>query len=147
MPLESFEPILQQSRVKWFTDSQVAAKIIQVGSIKFNLHQLAFAVFSACLKARIELDIQWIPRSLNEKADYLSKIVDYDDWVITSKVFQLLEAKFGPHMVDCFADYKNCKVPKFYSWFWNPGSAGIDAFFHSWAGENALLVTSCLTCS
>ena len=111
--LESFESILQQSRVKWFTDSQVAAKIIQVGSMKFNLHQLAFAVFSACLKARIELDIQWIPRSLNEKADYLSKIVDYDDWVITSKVFQLLEAKFGPHMVDCFADYKNCKVPKF----------------------------------
>ena len=42
--LESFEPILQQSRVKWFTDSQVAAKIIQVGSMKFDLHQLAFAV-------------------------------------------------------------------------------------------------------
>lgn len=70
----------------------------------------------------------------------MSKIVDYDDWEITPKVFQLLEGKFGPHTVDCFADYKNCKVPKFYSRFWNPGSAGIDAFFHSWGGENALLV-------
>ncbi|CAB3985255.1 Integrase recombinase xerD-like [Paramuricea clavata] len=74
--LEAFEPALQHSKVKWFTDSQAAAKIIQVGSMTFNLHQMAFAVFSICLKARIELDIQWIPRSLNEKANYLSNMID-----------------------------------------------------------------------
>ena len=108
--------------------------------MKFDLHQMAFAVFSLCLKAHIELDIQWIPRSLHEKADYLSRIIDHDDWEITPELFQFLEGKFGPHTVDCFADYKNCKVQKFYSRFWNPGSAGIDAFFHSWEGENALLV-------
>jgi hypothetical protein len=107
--LEAFESALQHSKVKWFTDSQSAAKIIQVGSMKFKLHQMAFPVFSICLKARIELDIQWIPRSLNEKADYLSKIIDYDDWEITPQLFRLLEGKFGPHTVDCFADYINSK--------------------------------------
>jgi hypothetical protein len=34
--LEAFEPALQDSKVKWFTDSQAAAKIIQVGSTTFN---------------------------------------------------------------------------------------------------------------
>ena len=91
---------------------------------------MAFAVFSICLKARIELDIQWIPRSLNEKADYLSKIIDYDDWEITPQLFRLLEEKFGPHTVDCFADYNNCKVQKFYSRFWNPGAARCIFFTH-----------------
>jgi hypothetical protein len=42
--------------------------------------------------------------------------------------------------IDCFADCYNCRVHKFYSRFWNPGSAGIDAFFLSWEGANALLV-------
>jgi hypothetical protein len=74
---------------------------------------MAFAVFFICLKARIELDIQWIPRFLNEKADYLSKIIDYDDWEITPQLFRP------------FADYNNCKVQIFYSRFWNPGAAGI----------------------
>ena len=123
-----------------FTDSQVAAKIIQVGSMKFNLHQLAFSVFSISLEARIEFDIQWIPRSLNQQADYLSKIIDYDDWEITPELFELLERRFGPHTVDCFADYCNFKVQTFYSRFWSPGSAGIDAFSQNWSGENALLV-------
>jgi hypothetical protein len=103
----TFEPALQHSKVKLFTDSQAAAKIIQVGSMTFNLHQMTFAIFSICLKARIELDIQWIPRSLNEKSDYLSKIIDYDDWEIAPKLFRLFEGKFGPHTVDCFADYNN----------------------------------------
>ena len=85
--------------------------------LPLNLHQMAFAIFSICLKARIELDIQWISRFLNEKADYLSKIIDYDDWEITPQLFRLLEEKFGPHTVDCFADYNNCKLQIFYSRF------------------------------
>ena len=58
--VESFTPLLQGAFVKWQTDSQSAAKIAQVGSIQFSLHRLAFDIFSICLKADIELDIQWI---------------------------------------------------------------------------------------
>jgi hypothetical protein len=60
--LEALEPTLQHSKVKWFTDSQAAAKIIQVWSMTFNLHQMVFDFFPICLKARIELDIQYIER-------------------------------------------------------------------------------------
>ena len=114
--------------------------------MKFNLHQMAFAVFSICLRAHIELDIQWIPRSLNEKADCLSKIVDYDDWEITPQLFKLLNEKFRPYTVDCFADCNNCKVHKFYSRFWNPGSAGIDAFFSFLGGRKRAFSTSGPSC-
>ena len=64
--LESFESALRNSCIIWFTDSQVAAKIVQAGSMKFILHELAFAVFSTCFKSQIRLDIQWIPQTLNE---------------------------------------------------------------------------------
>ena len=32
--------MLEGSHVKWFTDSQVAAKIVEVGSMKLGLHTL-----------------------------------------------------------------------------------------------------------
>ena len=48
--LESFAPILEGSLVKWFADSQTAARIIEVGSMKLDLHS-------------IRLEVQWIPRT------------------------------------------------------------------------------------
>ena len=44
--LESFAPILEGSLVKWFTVSQTAARIIEVGSMKLDLHRLAIKIFS-----------------------------------------------------------------------------------------------------
>ena len=34
----------------------------------------------------------------------------------------------------------NTKIERFFSRFWNPGTAGVDAFFQSWQNENCLLV-------
>ena len=138
--LSSFSSFLPNSRVKWFTDNQGAARIAQVGSMHFNLHKLAFNIFSLCFKLGIVLDIQWVPRSLNDKADYLSKIIDYDDWELAPEFFQQLDGLWGPHIVDCFASYYNRKVPKYFSRFWNPATSGVDAFFQDWRGENCLLV-------
>ena len=77
--LESFEPILEGSLVKWFTDSQTAAKIIEVGSMKLDLHRLAIKIFQFCAERSIRLEVQWIPRTENEKADYINRLVDFDD--------------------------------------------------------------------
>ena len=38
--LQSFASVLEGSHVKWFTD-QAAAKIIEVGSMKLDLHMMA----------------------------------------------------------------------------------------------------------
>ena len=78
---------------------------------------------------------KWIPRSLNEKADYLSKIVDCDDWTVKDCYFHVVNSYWGPCSVDCFASYKNHKVPRFYSKFFNPDSLGVDSLAFSWVGE------------
>ena len=97
--LVSLAQLMFVSRVKWFTDSQGAARIIQVGSMHFNLHNLASDFFFFAL----------------------SKIIDYDDWEVVPQIFHLLDGRWGPHTVDCFATFYNYKVPRFFSRFWNPG--------------------------
>ena len=88
----------------------------------------------------IELSVQWIPRSLKQKADSVRKFMDIDDWQITSGLFGLLDKYWGPHTIDCFANFYNTKIERFFSRFWNPGTAGVDAFFQSWQNENCLIV-------
>jgi len=34
------------------------------------------------VKARISLEPEWIPREENKITDYISRIVDYDDWAL-----------------------------------------------------------------
>jgi hypothetical protein len=38
------------------------------------------SIFSICLINSISIEIQWIPWEGNTQADYLSKIIDYEDW-------------------------------------------------------------------
>ena len=33
---------------------------------------------------------QWIPRAENELADYVSRIVDPDDWILSRDLFKLI---------------------------------------------------------
>jgi hypothetical protein len=51
----------------------------------------------------------WIPRSENDKADYLSRICDHDDWGISDVIFELVESLWGPHEVNWFASDHNYK--------------------------------------
>jgi len=55
--LVSLAQLMFVSRVKWFTDSPGAARIIQVGSMHFNLHNLALDFFF-CSNHGINLDIE-----------------------------------------------------------------------------------------
>ena len=85
-------------------------------------------------------EAEWIPCSLNEKADYLSKIVECDDWTVKDCYFHAVNSYWGPCSVDCFASYKKHKVPRFYSKFFNPDSLGVDSLAFSWVGETCWLV-------
>ena len=53
------------------------------------------------------------------------------------------DVRWGPCSEDCFASYKNCKVPRFYSKFFNPDSLGVDSLAFCWVGKNVL---ACATC-
>ena len=138
--LQSFAPILEGSLVKWFTDSQTAARIIEVGSMKLDLHRLAIKIFQFCEEHSIRLEVQWVPRTENEKADYISHLLDFDDWQITHDLFVSLEKLWGPHTVDCFANYYTAELPRFFARFWNPDASGIDFFAQELSSENCLVV-------
>ena len=138
--LKSFAHLLSGCFVKWFTDSQAVSLIVDSGSMKEHLNQLAVDIFHTAKEFNIEIEVEWIPRSLNEKADFLSKIVDFDDWTVKDCYFHAVNSYWGPCSVDCFASYKNHKIPRFYSRFFNPGSLGVDSLAFIWAGETCWLV-------
>ncbi|XP_071796296.1 uncharacterized protein [Asterias amurensis] len=138
--LLSFLPSIHASKLKLLTDSQCAAKIIESGSMKPNLNNLVVDIFNICLNNSIRIDVEWIPRAKNDQADFVSRILDTDDWSLSEKFFSLINARWGPFTIDCFAISYNAKLPRFYSRFWNLGSSGVDAFAQNWHGENALLV-------
>lgn len=67
---------------KWFKDNQATAKIVEVGSMKFEK-------FSHCFDYKIDLYIECIPRELTrEQASRLhQQNRDCDDWQITQGLF------------------------------------------------------------
>ena len=107
---------------------------IDSGIMKVHLHNLAVGIFYCPKKNCINLDVKWIPRALNEKANYLNKVLDYDDWKVKDIYFESIVSRWGLCTFDCiFANCENCKVSWSYSQFFNPGS-------FSWSGEFCWLV-------
>ena len=47
--------------------------------MKLDLHRLAIKIFQFCAEHYIRLEVQWIPRTENEKANYISRLIDFDD--------------------------------------------------------------------
>ena len=125
--LLSYVAQLKHKRGKIFTDNQGAARIVAIGSSKINLQALAMDIFNLFLVDSIILEAQWIPRSLTERADLLSRFVDKDDWSVNPSVFRVIDAKWGPHTIDRFASHYNAQVPRFNYKFSSPGCSGVDA--------------------
>ena len=133
--LKSFAKKLEGHTVKWFTDNQGAMYIVKSGSRKEHLQEGALAIFELCFSHNIKLEMDWVPRSLNEYADTISRIIDYDDWSLNGTIFALLDAAWGPHTVDCFASPNNKQLARFHSRFWSPGCEAVDTFTVNWGGE------------
>ena len=141
--LESFLSKISFSKVKMLVDNQSAARIIDVGSMKPDIHKIAMDIFFLCIENGITLEVEWIPREMNEAADSASRLadmVDTDDWQITSEFFSILNNRWGPITIDCFANYYNKKLPRFFSLFNSKGAEGVDAFSFNWCKETCLLV-------
>ena len=85
---------------------------------------------------QVGIEPEWIPREANQQADYISRIVDSDDWSLHPNLFVKLDAKWGLHTVDRFSNCFNTQLPSFNSQFWNPGSEAVDTFTCKWEGEN-----------
>ena len=141
--LLSFLPNIQNKSVTVKTDSQSAAKICKVGSMKTSLQSFAEAIFELCFNNNINLVADWIPRAQNKDADFVSRLadeIDIDDWQISQSFFDILDKRWGPFTIDLFANYYNTKCERFYSLFYSPSSLGVNAFRYDWSNENSLMV-------
>ena len=138
--LNSFLPFLKSKSVRWFSDNQVAVNNTNYGSRKLELHSIALDIFSVCLHNNISLFPHWIPRDMNETANFVSKLADYDDWFASHEFFKTLDALWGPHSVDRFANDQNTKLSRFNLLFWTSNCEAVDAFSQNWVDENNWLV-------
>ena len=89
--------------IRWFSDNQNVVRIIKIGSRQPQLQEIALRIFTLSVNSHIHLQPEWIPRELNEQADYLSRIIDLDDWMLNPYIFSQQDAIWGPHTVDRFA--------------------------------------------
>ena len=70
-------------------------------------------------------------------ADHISKVVDYDDWMLYTAIFEQLNALWGLHVVDRFANYYNRQIGCIMnSKFRNLKSEVVDSFTVHWDEEN-----------
>ena len=66
--------------VEWFADNQNVPQIVSSGSSKGHLQSEALSIFNICCSRGISIEMEWIPRTQNDKADFLSRICEFDDW-------------------------------------------------------------------
>ena len=135
MVLESLIPKLKNECILWFSDNQNVVRIMEIGSKKPELQEEAFAIFSIAAQNLIRIEPQWIPRSENQQADYLSRLKDIDDWQIQPLIFSQLDGLWGPHTIDRFANQLNSQLARFNSRWWCPDTEAVDAFTCDWGGD------------
>ena len=102
---------------KTFPDNQNVVRILTVGSRSSTLQNLAVEFFQLALCHNISFQAQWIPRSENSKADYLSRLLDPDDWYLNPELFKQISSFWGPFEIDRMSDHNNAQLKRFNSKF------------------------------
>jgi hypothetical protein len=98
-------------------------------------NQLLLQLYTFTLNLGCTLKVEWVPRGLNQWADYLSKIRDTSDWKLNTTIFLQLDNVWGPHEVDRMASDTNKQLPRFNSRWWCPGTEVVDCFTQDWGGD------------
>lgn len=62
--------------------------------MSLRLQRQALEIFQFCAMNNVTVEIEWIPRSLNEYADSLSRVVDFDDWSVSTAFFDYIASLF-----------------------------------------------------
>ena len=122
------------SSVTHYTDNQAVVQIIEHGSRKLHLLDIALDIFKACREKKISLSVEWRPREdeLIQLADLGSKSFDTSAVTLNFSSFMLILNFFGIELqIDCMANGWNKKCLTYFSKFEEEGSAGINFFSQS----------------
>jgi len=113
LSLQAFATRLSGKVVKLCTDNKGVVSVVSKGSMVKELLDLSLDIFKFCKSKEIDLEVQWIPRDQNARADSISREIDFDDWGVSAEFFSFIDNMWGPHTVNRFADEQNVKLPKF----------------------------------
>jgi hypothetical protein len=108
------------------------------GGKSLLLSRLTQKILALLHSLNCHLVARHIPGVINERADWLSRRTDHgdEDWMLNPSVFQILDLRWGPHLVDRFASAANSQLPRFNSRFWDVGSEAVDALSQPWTHVN-----------
>ena len=67
--------------------------------MKEDLQCLALRIFSMCLLSCITLEVEWIPRSANDRADFSLQFIEF------LRSYHMVSEYFGMHLDPCFVDH------------------------------------------
>ena len=139
--LTQLRDVLEGCSINWYTDSQNVPCIVKRGSRKPYLANVAVAIYNVVKEQKMKLNIIWIPRTLNEEADFWPRIRDFDDWEVSQHWFTEIckYFKFVP-TVERFANFENRKLDRFNSRFHHCRAEATDCFTQKWAGEKNWVV-------
>ena len=87
----SLPKFLNNNSLFWHTDNFAASKIVESGSSKPELQEKAIKMFDICIVENLNLEITWISRENNKHADFISKSIDHDNWIVKNST-----CKFPP---------------------------------------------------
>ncbi|GLC60617.1 hypothetical protein PLESTB_001648500 [Pleodorina starrii] len=124
---------LTEQRVMVNTDNYGTFCILtKAGSVVPDIHDVCMSLFWYVIEHKITLVANWIPREQNVLADALSKADISSDWMLHPEVFGYVEWLWGPFEVDLFASETNHLVPTYFSHYYTPTCAGVNAFSRVW---------------
>lgn len=142
--LRVFGPLMRGCHVLIRTDSAAATFLwAKGGSQKMDekgdlaLHEAVMAIDALVRRWDLIPQWEWVPREVNDIADFWSKFRDPGDYRLRPDIFAYLDGRWGPHSVDRMASADNSLLPRFFSRFASVGAEGIDCFsVLDWSSEN-----------
>ena len=73
-----------------YSDNAAVCSIVSKGSMKRELQRLALDIFYLCIQYSIHLELEWLPRELNDISDYFSRILDFYEMGIAAVLFEIV---------------------------------------------------------
>lgn len=116
------------------TDNQAVFFIInKSGSRVPMVHAVCKLFLWYCIHNNIYARATWIPRDMNEFADFYSKFSESSDWKLNPAVFRDLQRRFRVTFdIDLFASHENTQTTNYFSFFCTTSCQGVDAFNYVW---------------
>ncbi|XP_060595146.1 uncharacterized protein LOC132749435 [Ruditapes philippinarum] len=98
-----------------------------------DLDNLSKLIWKWCLDRNVYISAVHVPGRLNSADFYSRNFSDSTEWMLKDDIFQrLCKHTFIPD-VDLFASRLNKRLPRFVSWFPEPGALAVNAFAISWS--------------